>query len=117
MPRWLSDLISKLHAKNPADRLQSAREAADFRTLAVGGNDTHRLRFYDVATGKERIPASGRKGLSRKPGKSGHQATGRVDWSGDRPFVDEYQWPGRERGCAAPAGKRCLAPVEAGTRD
>src|SRR3954464_2993950 len=28
-PRWLCDIISKLHAKNPDDRLQSAREVAD----------------------------------------------------------------------------------------
>jgi formylglycine-generating enzyme required for sulfatase activity len=29
MPQWLSDVIAKLHAKNPEDRFQSAREVAD----------------------------------------------------------------------------------------
>ena len=28
-PQWLCDIISKLHAKNPDDRFQSAREVAD----------------------------------------------------------------------------------------
>jgi serine/threonine protein kinase len=28
-PQWLCDIISKLHAKNPDDRYQSAREVAD----------------------------------------------------------------------------------------
>jgi serine/threonine protein kinase/formylglycine-generating enzyme required for sulfatase activity len=29
VPQWLCDIISKLHAKDPADRFQSAREVAD----------------------------------------------------------------------------------------
>ena len=29
IPAWVCDLISRLHAKNPADRLQSAKEVAD----------------------------------------------------------------------------------------
>jgi eukaryotic-like serine/threonine-protein kinase len=29
LPRWLSDVIAKLHAKRPEDRFQSAREVAD----------------------------------------------------------------------------------------
>ncbi len=28
-PEWLCDIIAKLHAKNPEDRFQSAREVAD----------------------------------------------------------------------------------------
>ncbi|HEX4610346.1 MAG TPA: protein kinase, partial [Urbifossiella sp.] len=29
VPRWLADVVAKLHAKNPADRFQTAREVAD----------------------------------------------------------------------------------------
>jgi hypothetical protein len=29
LPQWLADVIAKLHAKNPVDRFQSAREVAD----------------------------------------------------------------------------------------
>src|SRR6059058_4380719 len=36
-PQWLCDIIAKLHAKRPEDRLQSAREVADLlgRCLAA----------------------------------------------------------------------------------
>ena len=29
VPQWLCDIIARLHAKNPDDRFQSAREVAD----------------------------------------------------------------------------------------
>ena len=34
IPEWLCDIIAKLHAKNPDDRIASAREVADL--LAQG---------------------------------------------------------------------------------
>ena len=48
VPAWLCALISKLHAKRPADRIQSASEVADLLSQHLNG-----LRQPDGATGMD----------------------------------------------------------------
>ncbi len=50
-PTWLCDIIAKLHAKNPDDRFQSAREVADVLT-----NCENQLKTYGRLKDFSRIP-------------------------------------------------------------
>jgi formylglycine-generating enzyme required for sulfatase activity len=61
LPQWLADVIGKLHAKNPDDRFQSAREVAD---VLADCEDQLRANaevkdFSRIAQGK---PGAGRSG-------------------------------------------------------
>ena len=42
VPEWLCELISRLHAKNPADRITSAQEVADLLAQTPGGSPAAR---------------------------------------------------------------------------
>jgi serine/threonine protein kinase len=64
-PQWLCGIISKLHAKNPDERYQSAREVGDVladseRQLASQNELENIFRFPD------RKPAAGRRGPLKK---------------------------------------------------
>jgi serine/threonine protein kinase/formylglycine-generating enzyme required for sulfatase activity len=52
-PRWLCDIIAKLHEKNPDDRFQSAREVAD-----VLADCEAQLKEHDSIIDFSRIPKS-----------------------------------------------------------
>jgi hypothetical protein len=60
-PRWLCDVIAKLHAKDPADRFQSAREVADLLAECEA-----RLKTNSKATAVPGLPAAA-AGRPRRP--------------------------------------------------
>lgn len=53
-PQWLRDIVAKLHAKEPADRFQSAREVAALLRLCVGRLGIPDLDRAVVERGRER---------------------------------------------------------------
>jgi len=58
-PQWLCDIISKLHAKNPDDRFQSARDVAD-----VLADCESQLRSHAVLNDYSLIPRTGKRSPS-----------------------------------------------------
>ena len=62
-PQWLGDIISKLHAKNPADRFASARAVADvLADCEAQLKANSRLRDYSLIPRgmKKRVPGRGK---------------------------------------------------------
>ncbi len=55
-PQWLCDIIAKLHAKNPAERFQSAREVADLLADCEA-----QLKAHAKLKGLSRIRAGSRR--------------------------------------------------------
>jgi hypothetical protein len=62
MPHWLSDIVEKLLAKNPAERFQTAAEVAE--VFAEGLARSHALSPLDVPA--EICSSASRSGLARK---------------------------------------------------
>ena len=58
VPQWICDLISRLHAKNPEDRLSSAREVADL----LGQGSAAIQQPGNVASPPVIVPAAVREG-------------------------------------------------------
>jgi formylglycine-generating enzyme required for sulfatase activity/serine/threonine protein kinase len=70
VPPWLCDVIAKLHAKNPADRFQTAQEVADLLAACEATLDSN--------SGVNRIPAlAAVAGLSAPAESSSNRRSGR----------------------------------------
>jgi formylglycine-generating enzyme required for sulfatase activity/Leucine-rich repeat (LRR) protein len=64
-PQWLCDIIAKLHAKDPANRYQSAREVADvLADCEAQLKQNSRLRDYSRIP-QSKQPKAGRSGMWR----------------------------------------------------
>jgi WD40 repeat protein len=69
VPDWLAAIIDRLHAKNPAERYQSAAEVADLL-----GRHLAQLQQPGMAPVETAGPHKQRSGVSGPPGKSAYSA-------------------------------------------
>jgi len=119
-PQWLGDIISKLHAKNPADRFHSAREVADvLADCEAQLNTGSRLRDFSriprISVNKAERPGR-RKWLVASLlllpllGLTGTELAGITRWFGGSSSANQ---PGNATGAGvAKSGPLNLAPAD-----
>jgi serine/threonine protein kinase len=87
IPPWLVEIIAKLHAKKPEERIQSAREVADILREKLAELQTPRR----IKEGREERVVDGSHSPATRPTEGLPSAAGKGD-------LRSSSWPGQETG-------------------